>query len=958
MITSPRFPRYAGEIPEVLDPLNPRHYLLLIYWIVLQPTALKTYLHQADPAFYRTGPELDLPHFARVKAYRRLYLMLPILAIGSSVIISLPAAIWYGFSPDLRIDLGRYSAGILAGTLLTALIGMGFSGAYDMATGIVSYVTFGVGSGVTLGLAAGVMSVSGDFSDTRFLWSMAFSLIWGFAIAQTMGTALQIVGGVGTSILVGLVGGSALALTSLAGSTGATQIQLGLMGIVLIGGMFAIGALRLPLLPVHVATAMLSLVRLRWHPLTWDEMLVIPQPGSTRVVLLRLREDEAQGLQLAARVLRNPFQHWAAQSALQAHLHEQPAPLGLLYRLLSHPRLDAYFLPPPDAQDWEIFPTVRRAILGELARRPVTYGDDWTAWLPEKFMWALTGALLDDHRVTPLTRFAGMLYDLLDPDAVDDDAFDLTRYRTVYRGLGDDPGGREIAATFDAMAAFLACDDVLDLPRATARTRAIDVAGPPFRPGVMMALRELRHTSAEIAAYQDATSRVNRQAALLRATDALDALDDEIAEVVAPERFVLRRIIRQWRQLVSEAGGEVGRAQDAGPVPNPYVAGNPVVGDLFVGREDVLRRLEELWGHPGQVPSVVLYGHRRMGKSSILHNLGARFGADTSVVDFNMQRVGLVESTGELLYNMGLALYDSLPQAHGRLPEPEAPPFLENNPYTAFDRYLKQVNPVRHNRRFIITVDEFELIERGVAEGQLEARLLDFWRGVIHTYPWFVMAFAGLHTLEEMRRDYWHPLFGSVTAVHVGFLSPAAARRLITQPSPDFPLDYEQDAIDHIIHLTHGQPYLVQLIGHELVARFNRETFEHTVIPDAAPRPRRFSVGDVQAVVRSPNFYRDGDAYFTGVWRQAETTPMAAPTPDRGMPAQNAVLQTLAPAASGLPFPDLVAQVRYPESIVQAALETLERHDVVVQWEGHWAFTVELMRRWVATRHPGPSGGN
>jgi hypothetical protein len=82
------------------------------------------------------------------------------------------------------------------------------------------------------------------------------------------------------------------------------------------------------------------------------------------------------------------------------------------------------------------------------------------------------------------------------------------------------------------------------------------------------------------------------------------------------------------------------------------------------------------------------------------------------------------------------------------------------------------------------------------------------------------------------------------------------------------------------------------------------------------------------------------------------------PTPDRSLPAQNAVLQALAPVAFGLPFPDLAARVRYPEPIVQAALETLERHDVVVQREGRWTFTVELMRRWVATRHPGSSGGN
>ncbi|MGD9099493.1 MAG: ATP-binding protein, partial [Anaerolineae bacterium] len=314
---------------------------------------------------------------------------------------------------------------------------------------------------------------------------------------------------------------------------------------------------------------------------------------------------------------------------------------------------------------------------------------------------------------------------------------------------------------------------------------------PPIRPAVLAALERLGAVGAEIAVYRDASSRVNQLAALARAADALDELDEYVgAEVLAPERTLLRRVVRQWQRLVIEAGGEVGRVEATGPVANPYVAGNPVTGDLFVGREDILRRLEELWATVGQRPSVVLYGHRRMGKSSILHNLGARFGAHTVVVDFNMQRVGLVGSTGELLYNLALALYDAQTSEVCKtsevldLGEPHEQHFTAHNPYTAFDRFLKRLESARGERRFIVTVDEFELIEEMIEGGVLEARLLDFWRGVIQTYQWFVMAFAGLHTLREMTRDYWHPLYGSVTAVPVSFLGPQAARRSSRNPAP------------------------------------------------------------------------------------------------------------------------------------------------------------------------------
>jgi hypothetical protein len=35
---------------------------------------------------------------------------------------------------------------------------------------------------------------------------------------------------------------------------------------------------------------------------------------------------------------------------------------------------------------------------------------------------------------------------------------------------------------------------------------------------------------------------------------------------------------------------------------------------------------------------------------------------------------------------------------------------------------------------------------------------------------------------------------------------------------------------------------------------------------------------------------------------------------------------------------------------IQAALETLQRHDVVKQHDEHYIYTVELMHRWVSQR--------
>ena len=69
----PTFPEYQGPpLPDVLDPLNPRHYLLLADWIFLKPSRLKHYLHRADPELYFAEGWSALKRALRRPAIRNL----------------------------------------------------------------------------------------------------------------------------------------------------------------------------------------------------------------------------------------------------------------------------------------------------------------------------------------------------------------------------------------------------------------------------------------------------------------------------------------------------------------------------------------------------------------------------------------------------------------------------------------------------------------------------------------------------------------------------------------------------------------------------------------------------------------------------------------------------------------------------------------------------------------------
>ena len=62
-----------------------------------------------------------------------------------------------------------------------------------------------------------------------------------------------------------------------------------------------------------------------------------------------------------------------------------------------------------------------------------------------------------------------------------------------------------------------------------------------------------------------------------------------------------------------------------------------------------LGRIQRLWASGELTPVIVLYGHRRMGKSSVLRNLDRFAATDVLLVYLDMQDVTLVEQSGDFL---------------------------------------------------------------------------------------------------------------------------------------------------------------------------------------------------------------------------------------------------------------------------------------------------------------------
>ncbi|MFN6482377.1 MULTISPECIES: helix-turn-helix domain-containing protein [unclassified Nostoc] len=121
-----------------------------------------------------------------------------------------------------------------------------------------------------------------------------------------------------------------------------------------------------------------------------------------------------------------------------------------------------------------------------------------------------------------------------------------------------------------------------------------------------------------------------------------------------------------------------------------------------------------------QLQSVVLYGHRRMGKTSILLNAANCLGSQIQLAYFNLLRLGdSPQGVGEVL----MAICDEISQAV-KLPSLTDADLL-NLPYRTFERYLKQVE-AKLDGGLIIALDEFEKIEDLIEAGKIPIDCMGF----------------------------------------------------------------------------------------------------------------------------------------------------------------------------------------------------------------------------------------
>jgi AAA+ ATPase superfamily predicted ATPase len=958
----PTFPTYRGPpLPQALNPLDPRHYGLLLKWIYFQPSRLKHYLYYADPESYRTQNLKALGQTLYLPAYRNLYLTYVFLIVLLSGGLAWVAGAVQSTPMDWWAMVFNVAFGVVFGLAIVVVGGLAFGVAFGAMFG----VAFGIAGCMAGGMAfIVVVGIVGGLADGIAI-GMAFGVAVSVGFIAAFGAVFGVMGAVAFIAALAVALGVAFGVTFVLAGSAALVVAL----FVTFVAAFIIGGSRLLVYPFEWLLAWFysrsrhdPALLLARHPALWDEMALCPLPGTDRLLHACLAADLDQGLRLVTQVAANPFQRWAAQRALSDAMAERPDALAVMYRLAHLPALDEYLVPPCRRLQFQNYSSVRLVLLGEMGQRFVAVSSETTDNF-EYLIWRFTRRWRQ-MKPTPLSQFSAVLYELFHSEA-DLETTDVHKiklaeqFESAYEGVRQSKLGGEIAGSFATIATFLDASTIEALATAHQRLGWVDtLAAPPLRPAVVEALKALGDVSREVSTFVRATNIGQKSAALNRATGALNELAGYVQkEVLPPERVLLDRVLELWQSIIAAEQGRLGETalhemapaahraagitertstawqRPAMPLDNPYIVGNPVYPPLLVGRKDVFDRIGEVWSAKQNPDSIILYGHRRMGKSSILRNLDQVAPHGSVVVYADMAgETSFIASTANLLLGLADRIHTATQRAYpdAGLAEPDPETYAtQARAQFQLNRLLEGVHNILAGRTLILALDEFEAVEKAVEGEKIGREIYQFLRAKTQE-PWLALVFGGLHTLDEMSRDYQQPFYGSYENIRVSYLACKDAWRLIANPTDDFALNYEPEAIERIVAETGGQPYLVQQICRDALDHLNHELFDLGLTREVCIR-----LADVDAILND-DFFRRGTVYFDGVWTQT------------GDPDQQTLLQVMAQRDKPWAFAELEASAGLDTDNLHRQLRWAERHDVLRKTgTDSWEFCVPLMRRWI-----------
>jgi tetratricopeptide (TPR) repeat protein len=365
---------------------------------------------------------------------------------------------------------------------------------------------------------------------------------------------------------------------------------------------------------------------------------------------------------------------------------------------------------------------------------------------------------------------------------------------------------------------------------------------------------------------------------------------------------------------------------------NPYITGNPVGNKpTFVGRNDVLREVRYVLEKPLD-NAIVLLGQRRIGKTSVLHELTGNLLNNKKEpyypIIFDLQDKAQL-SLEEVLRELAEQISYELKQQEPDLGDDPKKTFKEN--------WLPALlNNLPKEKKLVLLFDEFDVLDNPETE-QAGQAFFPYLRKLLNIDPQRLnFVFVLGRNIDDMS-NIASNLFKGATSKRVSLLNREDTVVLIrlTESKSNQTLHWTDDAIEKIWQLTQGHPYLTQHLCSRIWHRIYDENPEK--IPTATKK-------EVEEQLKKGHILEASSNALQWLWNAlpAAEQIVASVLAGKGKSITEAQLQELLRQQGILAI----------TSELQKAPDNLIDWDLIEVGKKGYCFRVELLRRWVAEYKP------
>jgi tetratricopeptide (TPR) repeat protein len=368
---------------------------------------------------------------------------------------------------------------------------------------------------------------------------------------------------------------------------------------------------------------------------------------------------------------------------------------------------------------------------------------------------------------------------------------------------------------------------------------------------------------------------------------------------------------------------------------NPYIAGPALRGEKgFFGRQEVLDWVAKGLRNPA-TNVLVLFGQRRIGKTSLLLRLQRTLPADAFLTVYFDLHSKAKHPLGQVLAAMATRA-----ASQAGMERPKSDLFDDEGLLfqSAFLPRLYQM--LGGHRRPVFILDEFEAIDSSqwldLSQAAAANSLFPFIQDLMTTDPRPAFVFAVGRQAEDLFLSHG-AVFKSSSVKKIWVLDRESAKALVRQAEADGTLHFTDQAVARILSLTSNHPFLTQLLCQRLWDRAYRG---NPAVPPSVDTP------DVDAAI--PDALEAGELALAWIWNgmgPAERiyTAALAKIADEGQTiSEDHVIQVLAEHADRLRTREVELA---PRDLVNR--QVLERAG-----ERQYRFAVELFRYWVRDNKP------